>query len=217
MKGEKMWQILKAELDYTKEGLMFAYAITALFFVAAAYWESWNIFGFMANTTITYFIAMGILGSEADAEKRTRFLAGLPMTPHQLAIIDLLYVTLVQLGMVLFWTSLLLFKPEGTTPQTFWGMLSQNGLVLSVITIFIINTHLGFYGAKKYKRLTYGILLALALLVVGLIYFGHINAVTKFLWNHFVSVSGALASTLLWLGLSYLSLMIFVRRKSYLA
>ena len=35
-----MWHILKTELDYTKEGLIFAYAITLLFFIAAAYWES---------------------------------------------------------------------------------------------------------------------------------------------------------------------------------
>jgi hypothetical protein len=212
-----MWHILKTELDYTKEGLMFAYAITALFFMAAAYWESWNIFSFMSSTTITYFITMAILGSEADGEKRTRFLAGLPTTPRQLAMVDLVYVTLVQLGMVLFWIGLLLFKSEEAIPRTFWGMLSQNGLVLSVITIFIIHTHLGFYGAKKYTRLNYGILSALALLLVGLVYFGHISAVARFLWRHFMSVSGALASMLLWLGLSYLSVIIFVRRKSYLA
>ncbi len=211
-----MWHILKTELDYTKEGLMFAYAITLLFFIAAVYWESWGLFEYMTNTTITYFIAMAILGSEADGEKRTRFLAGLPTTPRQFAMADLVYVTLVQLGMVLLWIGLLLFKPEEATPRTFWGMLSQNGLVLSVITIFIIQTHLGFYGAKKYKRITYGILLALVLLAVGLVYFGHINAVARFLWRHFMSVSGALVSTLLWLGLSYLSVIIFVRRKSYL-
>jgi hypothetical protein len=212
-----MWRLLKAELDYTKEGLMFAYAITLLFFIAATYWESWDIFGYLASTTITYFITMGIIGSEADNEKRTRFLASLPTPPPQLAMVDLLYVTLVQLGMALFWIGLLLFKSEEATPRAFWGMLSQNGLVLSIITIFIIHTHLGFYGAKKYKRITYGILLALALLVIGLVYFGHINAVARFLWRHFMSVSGALASTLLWLGLSYLSVIIFVRRKSYLA
>jgi len=211
-----MWHILKTEIDYTKEGLMFAYAITVLFFIAAAYWESWNLFSFMANTAITYFIAMAILGSEADGEKRTRFLAGLPISPRQFAMVDLLYVTLFQLGMVLFWIGLLLFKPEEATPRTFWGMLSQNGLVLSVITIFIIHTHLSFFGAKKYTRLNYVILLALILAAAGVAYFGDGKAVARFLWRHYMSVSGALASTLLWLGLSYLSLIIFVRRKSYL-
>jgi hypothetical protein len=109
------------------------------------------------------------------------------------------------------------FKPEEATPRTFWGMLSLNSLVLSLVNIFILHTHLGFYGAKKYKRITYGILLAFALLVVGLIYFSHINAVVRFLWRHLMSGSGALLSTLLWLGLSYLCVILFVRRKSYLA
>jgi hypothetical protein len=212
-----MWHILKTELDYTKEGLLFTYAITALFFSAAAYWESWNIFSFMANTMITYFIALAIIGSEGDGEKRTRLLAGLPIPPPRLAMADLLYVTLFQLGMVLFWIGLLLFKPEEATPQTFWGMFSLNSLVLSLINIFIIHTHLGFYGAKKYKYLSYGIWLALVLPVVGLVYFGYITAVARFLWRHFMSASGALSSTLLWLGLSYLSVISFVRRKSYLA
>lgn len=212
-----MWHILKAELNYTKEGLLFAYAITLLFFMAAAYWESWDIFDFMANTTITYFIAMGILGSEAEGEKRTRLLAGLPTTPRQLAMVDLVYVALFQLGMVIFWIGLLPFKPEEATPQTFWGMFSQNGLLLSGITIFIIHHHFGFFGMKKYTRITYVILLALALVMVGLIYFGYINAVARFLWRHYRSASGALVSTFLWLSLSYFCVIIFVRRKSYLA
>ncbi len=212
-----MWQILKTELAYTKEGLLFTYAITLLFFIAAAYWESWDMFGFMANTTITYFIAIGIIGSEGDGEKRTRLLAGLPATPRQLAMVDLMYVALFQLGMALFWLGLLPFKPDEATPQTFWGMFSQNSLLLSGITIFIIHHHLGFFGMKKYKRLTYGILLALALVVVGLVYFGYINAVARFLWRHYRSASGALVSTLLWLSLSYLSVSLCVRRKSYLA
>jgi hypothetical protein len=207
----------QTELDYTKEGLMFAYAISMLFFIVAAYWESWDIFSYTANTTIVYFITLGIVGSEEDKELRTRYYALLPVVPQQLAIMDLLYVTLFQLGMFPLWLGLLIFKPESATAGTLWGMLSQNGLLLSVITIFIIHHHLGFFGAKKYTRLTYGILLALALLVAGLVYFGHINAVAKFLWRHFMSASGALFSTLLWLGLSYLSVSIFVRRKSYLA
>ena len=212
-----MWQILKAELDYTKESWMFAYVITLLFFIAAVYLESWDIFGYTANTTIVYFITMAIVGSEADKELRTRYYALLPIIPQQLAIMDLLYVTLFQLGMFLLWLCLLIFKTESATAGTLWGMLSQNGFILSIITIFIIHHHLGFYGMKKYKRINYGILLALILAAAGIAYFGHGKAVAQFLWRHYMSASGALVSTLLWLGLSYLSVNIFVRRKSFLA
>src|SRR5574341_762849 len=176
-----MWHILKTELDYTKGSLMFAYAITLLFFMAAAYWESWDIFSYTANTTIVYFITLAIVGSAEDKELRTRYYALLPIVPQQLAMMDLLYVTLFQLGMFPLWLGMLIFKPESATAGTLWGMLSQNGLLLSVITLFIIHHHLGYYGTKKYTRLNYVILLALTLLVVGLVYFGHVNAVAKFL------------------------------------
>lgn len=212
-----MWKIFNAEIRYHKLVLTIAYTIAMLFFVAAALWRDWDIFGYMANTAITYFIAMGVIGSESDKEKRVRYHAGLPVTPTQLGLVDLIYVTLFQFGMILLWVILLFFKPQSATATTIWGMLSLNGLLLSLVNVLIIHTHLGFYGEKKYKRITYGILLALASLVVGLVYFGHINAVARFLWRHFRSVSGALVSTLLWLGLSYLSVVIFVRRKSYLA
>jgi hypothetical protein len=212
-----MWQILKAEFHYTKHGLMIAYTIAIFFFIAAALWRNWGVFGYMANTAIIYFITMGIIGAEGDNEKRVRYLTRLPFTPQQLGLIDLIYVTLFQLGMFLLWAMLLFFKPHRAIAATFWGMFSLNGLLLSLINVFIIHTHLGFYGTKKYKRITYAILFALFLLVIGLVYLGYIKTVAGFLWHHFLSASGALASTLLWLGLSYLSLVIFVRRKSYLA
>jgi len=212
-----MWQILKTEFSYTKHGLMLAYTIALLIFIVAAFWRSWNIFGYMTHTTINYFITMAILGSEGDKERRTRCYARLPVPPQQTAMVDWLYVTLIQLGMFLLWLGLLIFKPESATLRTFWGMLSQNGVILSVIMIFIIHTHLGFYDTKKYQRLNYVILFALILLAAGLAYFRQFNTVARFFWHHYMSFSGALVGTLLWLGLSYLSVIIFVRRKSYLA
>lgn len=145
-----MWQILKAEFNYTRTVLLIAYAIALAFFIMAAYWERWNIFEYTSNTAITYFIAIGVLGSEGDKEKRTRGYAGLSITPWQIALVDFLYVTLVQLGMFARWLCLLIFKPESATAKTFWGLIAQNGFILSVITVFIIHHHLGFYGGKKF-------------------------------------------------------------------
>lgn len=216
-KGQLMWYILKIELDYTKHGLMIAYLIALLLFVIAALWEGWDISGYMLNTTITYFITIGIIGSEGDKEKRTRYHAALPVTPQRRAMVDLWYITLVQAGMFLLWLCMLIFKPHSATASTFWSMLSLNGLLLALIVIFIIHTHFGFYGARKYKRIDYGILLLLIIAAIGISYLGYGNAAVRFLWRHYMSASGALFSTLLWLGLSYLSVIIFVRRQSYLA
>jgi hypothetical protein len=212
-----MWQILKTELDYTKEGLMVGYAIALLFFIAAMMWEDWGISRYMLSSAITYFITIGIIGSEGDKEQRTRYHAALPLTPQQRAMSDLLYITLVQAGMFVLWLCMLIFKSSSATASTFWGMLSLNGLLLSLMAILIIHTHFGFYGTRKYKRVDYGILLLLIIAAIGISYFGYGRTAVQFLWRHYWSTSGALVSTLLWLGLSYLSVIIFVRRKSYLA
>ncbi len=212
-----MWQILKTELDYTKEGLIVGYAIALLFFIAAMMWENWDISSFMISTAITYFITIGIIGSEGDKEKRTRYHAALPVTPRERAAVDLLYITLVQAGMFVLWLGMLIFKSSSASASTFWSMLSLNGLLLGLMAILIIYTHFGFYSTKKYKRIDYAILLLLIVVAIGISYFGYGRGVVQFLWRHYWSASGALVSTLLWLGLSYLSVIIFVRRKSYLA
>ncbi len=212
-----MWHILKTELDYTKEGLMVGYAIALLFFIAAVIWEDWGISRYMISTAITYFITIGIVGSEGDTEKRTRYHAVLPVTPRQRAVVDLLYITLVQAGMFLLWLCMLVFKSSSATAPTFWSMFSLNGLILSLIAIFIIHTHFGFYGTKKYKRIDYAILLLLIIAASTIGYLGYGRAAARFLWRHYGASSGALVSTLLWLGLSYLSVIVCVRRKSYLA
>lgn len=211
-----MWQILKTEFSYTKNWLLIVYAIALAFFMLAAYWENWNIFEYTRITALTYFIAMGVAGSEGDKEKRTRCYASLPITPRQIALIDFLYITFVQLGMFALWLGLLLFKPESATARTFWGLLAQNGFILSLITIFIIHTHLGFFGSPKYTRFHYGIWITLFLLVAGLIYFGHGKIVSRFFSGYYKTAPLALFSTFLWLGLSWLSFILCERRKSYL-
>lgn len=212
-----MWQILKAEFKYTGAWLLIVSAIALAFFTLAAYWEGWSIFDYTRITATTYFVAIGVIGSEGDKEKRTRCYARLPITPRQMALSGFLYITVVQLGMFLLWLSLLIFKPESATAKTFWGLLAQNGFILSLITVFIIHHHLGFYGSKKYLYLHYGIWCALLLIFAALIYLGHGKSVARLFGGHYKTAEMALLSTFLWLGLSWLSFVLCERRKSYLA
>jgi hypothetical protein len=210
-----MWKVLKAELQYTRDVLIVVYTIAVLFWVVAIY-ADWAIYNYMWNTTITYFILMGILASVTMNEKRYRFHSALPVTPMQLVIADGLYIILAQIPMCILWIALLLYRSDGTA-ETLWAMLANNATILSVTTIFGIHYHLGFFGTTRYRRLNWGLLLALILTMAGLGYFGRLDDVARFLWRHYASGPGALITILVWIALSVLSGVVFLRRRSYLA
>jgi hypothetical protein len=212
-----MWQILKAEFSYTRDALILAYTIAAIVLVLALTVNGWDIYDYMSNTTVVYFILMGILGIGTINEKRYRYLSTLPVSPQELAIVDGLYVIFVQFGMVLLWMLYLLISRESLTPEVLWAMIANSASILSVITIVGIHYHLGFFGTDKYKRLNWLLLLIFLLTMAGIGYAGKIDGVVRFMWPHYASRHGALASVLLCLALSVLSANLFVRRKSYLA
>src|SRR5262245_39346490 len=139
-----MWRILRAEFRYTRDALIVAYLVAVLFLILAVNVEGWGFYTFMWSTTITYFIYMWITGSATINEKRYRLLSVLPVRPQEVALVDGLYVLLVQLGMSVLWILFLLFKPEEIRPETVWVILANNALILTVITLFGIHYHQGF-------------------------------------------------------------------------
>lgn len=212
-----MLQILEAEFSYTKNGLMLSYLIAIIFLFAALMWDFVDVFGFTSHTTINYFIFMGILGSESDKEKRTRLYASLPVLRRTVSLIDLIYVGLCHAGMVILWIVFLMIGYDHISARTVWGLLSLNGFVLSLIVMFIIHTHLGFFDSKFYKRSIYWFILFAVLVLAALQYLGYYMVVIRFLIRQLVLPSGAIALNALALVLSYWSIVLFTRRKSYLA
>jgi hypothetical protein len=209
-----MWPLLKSELRYSKHAWMSGYGACAIF-LAMAVAGRWGLVSFVAYTTIAYVVALARIGIEADTQQRTRANALLPLRPRQLALTELAYVTLFQLGIVLFWITLLAFKAQPLRASTVWGLISHNGFILSVTAVFIIHTHLGFY-RTRYISLKYLLWLAVVGAIALLAYLKQLEAVPGYFLRHGTDWSGALASTLLWLGLSYLSVAVYVRRRSYL-
>src|SRR5262245_752337 len=136
-----MWQILKAELHYWRDALILLYAIAAVFLVAAVLIDSWGFGSFMWSTTIAYFIFMAIAGADTFNEKRYRLFNILPVRPIDVAVADAMYILLVQIGMSLLWIIYLLFRPEQMGSGTLWVMVSNNALILTVITIYGIHYH----------------------------------------------------------------------------
>jgi hypothetical protein len=211
-----MWPLLKAELDYTKPAWIFCFFLCIAVFGSLAVRNGWDIFVYMMNTSLSYAITMGVIGSEADGEKRTRSNALLPLRPRQAALLDVFYLALFQLAMVPLWMGVLLLRGEPLDAPILWAMASHCGLTLSFITCFIIFGHVTRFGRPHYKRLAWLVLAGLAACVVALDRTGQLGLMVRWLGRHYPAPSGALASTLLWLALSAVSAGLYVRRRSYL-
>src|SRR5215471_8565793 len=117
-----MWQILKAELSYWRDALILIYLVAAAFLIVAVV-DDWNIYNYMWNTTIIYFVFMGIVGATQINEKRYRYHSTLPIKPLDLVGVDALYVLFVQLGMLVLWILYILLKGVSLTSELFWVML----------------------------------------------------------------------------------------------
>jgi len=212
-----MLRILEAEFSYSKSSLMLSYSIAVVFLIAALLWDFVDIFGFTSHTTINYFIFMGILGSQIDKEKRYRLYTPLPVLQRTVPMMDLMYVGLCHAGMVILWIVFLMIGYDHISARTVWGLLSLNGFILSLIVMFIIHTHLGFFDTKLYNRSVYAMILVVIAAMATLQYFGTFARLMGFLTRQLSMPSGAIALNALALVLSYWSIVLFTRRKSYLA
>ncbi len=168
-------------------------------------------------TGTTYFITLAIIGSTHDSEKRARFHAALPIRPAALAIVDVLFVALFQLGIILFWATHMLLQPGPVDSAILAGIFSGVAIAQSAIALMMINSHLRFLGEKMYRWLVYEFLLFAVLALAALQYAGVFMPVMRALLSQLKTFSGAVVMNLIWLGLSTLSVILFMRRKSYLA
>jgi len=205
-----MWEILKAELSYNKFGFLIAYVLALIIQIGEFYTQ-------IASSMIIFFIAIGIMGSESDKEKRDRFHSLLPLPIKKLAFIRMVFVVAFQLGFLVILFSHFFSTYFGTDNSYFWSILVANGFILSVINIFIIYTELGFFNTKKYRFIFLGII---AIILIGLalaLYLGFLRTAFIMGSNFAKSPLDALIFNLACLVMFYLSYTLFIRRKSYLA
>jgi hypothetical protein len=205
-----MWQILKAELAYNKFGFLIAYVLALIIQIGEFY-------TLIASPMIIFFIAIGIMGSASDKEKRERFHSLLPISIKRRAFIRLAFVIVFQLGFLVIQFSHFFSTYFGKDNSAFWSILVGNGFILSVINIFIIYTDLGYFNTKKY-RLIFLCIIAIILIALALILFlGFLRSVFVMGSNFAKSPLDALIVNLICFGMFYLSYVLFIRRKSYLA
>lgn len=205
-----MWQILKAELAYNKFGILIAYVLALIIQIGDFYTQ-------IASSMIIFFIAIGIMGSESDKEKRDRFHSLLPIPIKQLAFIRTVFVIIFQLGFLVILISHFLSTYFGKDNSALWSILVANGFILSVINIFIIYTELGFFGKKKYKFIFLGIIAIILIALALALYLGFLRKFFVIGPDFAKSPIDALIFNLICFGMFYLSYALFIRRKSFLA
>jgi hypothetical protein len=96
-------------------------------------------------------------------------------------------------------------------------MVSNNALILTVITVFGIHYHAHFFETNKYTRLNWLLLLLLIALLAALIRLGEFAGISRLFSQYYATPSGAFTLILLWIGVTALSTGIYLRRRSYLA
>ena len=205
-----MWKIFKAELSYNKFGFLIAYVLAFVIQIGEFYTQ-------IVSSMVIFFIAVGIMGSESDKEKRDRFHSMLPIPIKKLAFIRMVFVVAFQSGFLVILFTHFLNTYFGENNTFFWSILISNGFILSVINIFIIYTELGFFNTKKYRFIFLGILAFILIALTLAIYWGLFHSLFVREYSFTKSPLNALIFNLICLGMFYLSYSLFIRRKSYLA
>jgi len=205
-----MWKILKADLAYNKFGFLIAYVLALIIQIGEFYI-------LIASPMIIFFIAIGIMGSASDKEKRERFHSLLPIPIKRLAFIRLVFVIVFQLGFLAIQFSHFFSTYFGKDNSAFWSILVANGFILSVINIFIIYTELGFFNTRKYRFFLLGIIAFIHIALALTIYWGFLRSLFIMGSSFAKSPLDALIFNLICFAMFYFSYVLFIRRKSYLA
>jgi len=165
------------------------------------------------------------LFTRAAKEKRQRFHTFLPVPIKQRSLAGLLsYAVLFYAGILSGWAAQFLRERAALANEfiTFWGVLTLNGLAISIFFLIAIRFDLKHYHEKKYLWIA-NTTLAAALLMTFSLYFlakftAHNNRAIYELIRDlvFYSPAVAVAANVVCAGLMYLSMAIYADRKSYL-
>ncbi len=220
-----MFKILISELEYYKYFFIFIYGLILLFFLGTIKNEEIDLYFFMSNSSIIFYISVGIFGSASDKEKRERFQSLLPFSVNTMGKQRLLFVILYQTSVFLLWLVIYVTGYIQENSDLIWTMISINMFNLIIICLFVIYTDLGFYGIRFHKPIV-------ALIIAGSIFLYAITMlnIKNYVFSEFSFETplfsaymdfiklpyGALFMTMFAGILYYLSYIIFINRKSYL-
>jgi len=214
-----MWQLMKADFSYYKFALLLGFGVCVVMAIVSFAWNWGDLDTPIANSAFSYMITIGIIGFDADKEKRDRLYAVLPLSLRDIAHGRMFLAVIFQLSIFLLWLVYLAVTRENVPLPTVCNMLSFSALTLAMIMFFIIHHDIGFGDNKKKGYGIYYGFFALVIAIGGFLYYiQKLRAVSSYL---FITLYGLPAGAILFsafaLGMYILSLTVFMRRKSYLA
>jgi len=221
-----MLKIIISELEYFKYFFTFIFGIILLFFIGALKFEELDLYSFMSNSSIIFFISVGIFGGSSDKEKRERYHTLLPFSIKTLGKQRLLFVILYQACVFLLWLIIYFVNYFHENPELIWPMISMIMFNLIIICFFVIYTDLSFWEIKFHKPFIALIiagsifLYSITMLNIKVYVFSELNINTQLFSTYidFIKLPyGAIVMFVLAASLYYLSYVIFINRKSYLA
>lgn len=209
-----MWQIIKTEMQYTKLAILIAYSIGLLLLVFS------NFYSLIANTLTVLITAIIFIGVQRFSEKRDRYYARLPITLKSIGLARVLFVLILQSVMILLWLLSFWHEPPVETGKAIYTMIGMSAFWMGTIIIILLFYDLGHFGTRTYRML---FLAAFFLTAIGYKSFifnrfdesSEQQIVDKFLF--YQSPVGAAIISSIFIGLLFLSVLVFARRRSYLA
>ena len=232
-----MWQILKTELQYAKVAMAVNYLLGVLLLIFAINWDMdgeiefgeirlrffvpnfVELYTLMANTMTLAIIVFVILGVQIGAEKRVRLYARLPMPIKAIGVARLLPALCFQAGIMLLWLILFWVEPPAETGKALFTMVGVAALFLGVLLIVLLWFDLGAFGTRKFQMV---LLAGICLTALGYLWFifhrfdeiSEQQVVDRLLFYR--SPAGAVFVSAAFIGLLWLSVRVFAKRKSYL-
>lgn len=204
-----MWRILKADLAYDKLVLFIAYGLVFFLKFGEFYQE-------IFSSLIIAFIAIGIMGSESDKERRERLQTLLPIPAKTLSVSRLLFVIIFQAGMFILWMITALVEPGGSPLLTICIMFTANALFLILINCLILYTDLGFYRNKRYRYIFWAVVLIIAPAIAWVFYNGKMLFFLQKSASMITVVVETIVYNLICLIFFFVNYKVFLGRSSYL-
>jgi len=217
-----MWKILDAEIRYHRSAVIAAFAVGALFVMFMALSgmvksdDSITATSLMSTVMGLYIYLLIHVGGHQDQEKRDRLNAALPISIKQLGIVRWALLILLQSGFAAL--SLVgVIAANKFNLESLFQLISSNAFLFLIVALIAIYQELGHFGTRAYRRIFFELLALFLFLIAWLILAGHIITFLRSIFEPYMTPQGAAIYTLLAIGLFFLNVIIFARRRSYLS